>query len=333
MIFKDKIDIVLPWVDPSDKTWQADKIRYSPVKHPQTSNDEKYFRDWDILKYLFRSIEYNMPWVHNIHFITYGHIPTWMNIEHPKLKIHPHASFFKKHHAFPVFSSDAIEMNIGNIPGLADKFIYFNDDEIVVKPVDTSRFFRGNLPVDFLVQNLPRGGWLYRLLRTKDVYPDICKNCISPLNGLVKKYDLYRKNKNIFYDTSYSLKDKILNFIFNIFKDYLWITPNHSPQPLLKSSIIACEELSPELIIETANSRFRSAKDICHYIFRNYNLVTGQFYPHNYHDSHCIVLSDYNKSVKELNMLNEYTFVCTNESEFLSHQDFVRLKPILEKKL
>lgn len=326
----ENIDIVIPWVDPSDIQWQKDKALYSNKPLILDSKEEKYYRDWNTLLYLFRSIDVNMPWVNKIHFITYGHLPQWLNTSNPKLIVHNHSSFFKEGHAFPVFSSDAIEMNIGNLPDLSEKFIYFNDDEIVVKPVEPSRFFRGKLPVDFLIQDIPRGGWLYKLLRTKDVYPDICKNCIRPLNDIAHKNNL---GKLHFYNSSYSNIDKLKNFAFNSFKKYYWIIPNHSPQPLLKSTIKICESLFPSIIQETANSRFRTNKDICHYLFRNYNLLMGKFYPQNFHDSHCIVLQDLKKSLEEIKNITKYTFVCINDSEFLTHQGYLNLKPLLEKKL
>lgn len=329
----EKIDIVLPWVDPTDKKWQADKAMYSNMPTKSESHDEKYYRDWNTLVYLFRSIEKNMPWVNTVHFITYGHIPQWLNLENPKLKVHKHNEFFKKTNAFPVFSSDAIEMNISAIPGLSEKFIYFNDDELVLKPVSQDRFFKGDKPVDTLVQDIPRGGWLYRLLRTKDVYPDICKNCIRPLNKIADKRRLIRGCKRYFFDSSYSKTDRIKNLIFNIFPFYLWIKPNHAPQPLLKSHIKECESIFGDLITQTGNSRFRDKKDICHYLFRNYSLVTGNFYPQNYHDTHCIVLSSYSNSIAEIEKINNYSFVCINDSEFLSHQDYLRVKPYLNRTL
>lgn len=329
----EKIDIVIPWVDPTDKHWQEEKARFSNKLIKIESQDEKYYRDWNTLIYLFRSIEKNMPWVNTIHFITYGHIPKWLNLENTKLKVHNHSEFFKKTNIFPVFSSDAIEMNLSSIPGLAEKFIYFNDDELVIKPINPERFFIGDNPVDTLVQDIPRGGWLYRLLRTKDVYPDICKNCIKPLNKIAKKSNLIRECKSCFFDSSYSRIEKFKNWVFNIFPSYYWIKPNHAPQPLLKSRIIECEYIFGDLITQTGNSRFRDRNDICHYLFRNYSLVTGKFYPKNYHDTHCIVLSSYSKALYEIDEIDDYTFVCINDSEFLSHEDYLRIDPILNAKL
>lgn len=327
------IDIVIPWVDPLDSAWQKAKRLYTENLYNTNITDEKFFRDWNTLLFLFRSIEKNLPWANKIHFLTYGHIPRWMNVNHDKLRIHNHKDFFKKEHSFPVFSSDAIEMNLSSIPDLSEKFIYFNDDEIVIRPVNPDRFFINNLPVDALMQDIPRGGWLYRLIRTKDVYPEICKNCVRPLNGFLSKQKLYKINKNIFYDRSYSTLDKLKNLIFNISHKYYWIHPNHAPQPLLLSSIYKCESLFSELINKTANSRFRSSHDICHYLFRNYNLITGSFIPRKHNDNHCIVLSDYKSVIRELEDIKKYSIVCINDSEFLSHNDYIKLRPILENKL
>lgn len=82
-----------------------------------------YFRDWDTLRYVFRGLEKNMPWVRYIHFITCGHLPAWLNTNHPKLKIHCHKDFFSSSSMLPIFSANPIEMNMHNIPELAEKFI------------------------------------------------------------------------------------------------------------------------------------------------------------------------------------------------------------------
>src|SRR5699024_12847127 len=85
---KRKIDIVKPWVDINDINWQKEKQKYDN-NDSKDSRDIRY-RDWDLLKYLFRGIEKNIPWVNKIHFITWGHIPTWMNQSHEKLNIVKH---------------------------------------------------------------------------------------------------------------------------------------------------------------------------------------------------------------------------------------------------
>ena len=86
-----KIDFVLPWVDGNDVEWQKDKAKYSGMKFSDESVAR--FRDWDNLQYIFRGIEKFTPWVNKVHFITYGHLPKWLNTENPKLNIVCHKDF------------------------------------------------------------------------------------------------------------------------------------------------------------------------------------------------------------------------------------------------
>ena len=39
------------------------------------------------------------------------------------------------------------------------------------------------------------------------------------------------------------------------------------------------------------------------------------------------------KLILGINKITDYTFVCLNDSEFLTYEDYNRLKPILENKL
>ena len=75
-----KIDFVMIWVDGNDPEWQKEKNKYD-------SSDEKgdntivRYRSWDNLQYWFRGIEKFAPWVNKVHFVTWGHLPPWLNKE------------------------------------------------------------------------------------------------------------------------------------------------------------------------------------------------------------------------------------------------------------
>src|SRR5699024_9347878 len=126
------IDIVIPWVDNSDITWQKEKNKYENYDS-RDSRDIRY-RDWDLLEYLFRGIEINAPWINKIHFITWGHIHEWMDESHEKLNIVKHEEFIPREY-LPTFSSQTIELNMHRIKGRAEKFIYFNDDIFIIDKV------------------------------------------------------------------------------------------------------------------------------------------------------------------------------------------------------
>ena len=122
----EKIDFVIPWVDGSDPEWLAEKRIYKP----DMPDDAVRYRDWDILRYWFRGVEKYAPWVNKIHFITWGHLPEWMNPECKKLNIVNHRDYIPEKY-LPTFSSHTIELNIHRIKGLSQQFIYFNDDTIL----------------------------------------------------------------------------------------------------------------------------------------------------------------------------------------------------------
>ena len=128
-----KIDFVIMWVDPNDPKWQKEKAKYCPDQ--DTDGSERRYRDWDNLKYWFRAVEQNAPWVNKIYFVTEGHIPKWLNLKHPKLKIVKHADFIPKKY-LPTFSANPIEMNLFRIKGLSEHFVFFNDDFFLVNKTD-----------------------------------------------------------------------------------------------------------------------------------------------------------------------------------------------------
>ena len=149
---EDKIDIVIPWVDGSDDAWRKVKDEWAVKEGLSSVSDssDARFRDWDIIKYFFRSIEKNMPWIDTVHFVTWGHLPGWLDPSCAKLHIVRHDEYIPEAY-LPTFSSHTIELNMHRIPGLAERFIYFNDDIVVLQSIGPSFFFRNGLPCDYAI--------------------------------------------------------------------------------------------------------------------------------------------------------------------------------------
>ena len=141
----EKIDFVIPFVDGADPAWYAKKLQYSG-KLPGDENVNRY-RDWGTLKYWFRGVEKYAPWVNKVYFISDNQIPEWMNTECAKLQIVDHKDYIPSEY-LPTFSSHPIELNMHRINGLSEKFVYFNDDLFLTKPVDETIFFRNGKPCD-----------------------------------------------------------------------------------------------------------------------------------------------------------------------------------------
>lgn len=144
----DPIDFVVLWVDDHDEQWLAEKAKYAQMENKAVmihNNDERY-RDWDLFRYWFRAVEKYAPWVNKVYLVTCGHVPSWLNLDHPKLVHVKHEDFIPKEH-LPVFSSTAIEIYLHHIPGLSEHFVYFNDDMILTRPVCPEDFFQAGKPL------------------------------------------------------------------------------------------------------------------------------------------------------------------------------------------
>lgn len=128
------MDIVITYVDGLDPLWQKEY-----EQHTNIPILEKRFRDWGTLRYLFRGIEQNMPFIRKVHLVVAmdSQVPEWVNRD--EVHIVYHRDIIPNEY-LPGFNSNLIEMHLHRIEDLDEEYIYFNDD---IFPVDTC------LPTDF----------------------------------------------------------------------------------------------------------------------------------------------------------------------------------------
>ncbi|MEZ8310456.1 Stealth CR1 domain-containing protein [Vibrio splendidus] len=320
------IDIVLLWVDSKDPKWQKLYDQYSPQR-VTTANHICRFRSWDNLQYIFRGIEEFMPWVRKVHFVTQGHLPEWLNKSESKLNVLTHHDIFKNHNHLPTFNSNAIEANFNNIPDLAEKFILFNDDFFVLKPLNEDRFFREGVPVDFLVQSFQRRGKIYNTLKPKNTLSaKAINNNIDYLNDNYNKRNLDSAN---FYSSEYKFSSRVLNFIYNLSTSNVpWLKLNHVPQPHLKSTLDELWDNNFELLDATCSHKFRVESDTTQYLFRYINLLTGKFYPKEYQDYISREINETNDMSRLLTELDDINLLSVSDTENLGYADFDEVKNI-----
>uniref|UniRef100_A0A8C0SX06 N-acetylglucosamine-1-phosphotransferase subunits alpha/beta n=1 Tax=Canis lupus familiaris TaxID=9615 RepID=A0A8C0SX06_CANLF len=143
------------------------------------------FEDNEELRYSLRSIERHAPWVRNIFIVTNGQIPSWLNLDNPRVTIVTHQDVFRNLSHLPTFSSPAIESHIHRIEGLSQKFIYLNDDVMFGKDVWPDDFYSHSKgqkvyltwPVPNCAEGCP-GSWV------KDGYCDkACNNSACDWDG------------------------------------------------------------------------------------------------------------------------------------------------------
>jgi len=115
---------------------------------------ENRFYDNDELKFSLRSLEKYAPWIRNVYLVTNGQIPNWLNLSNPKIRLVTHEQIFKNKSHLPTFSSPAIETHLHRINGLSKRFIYFNDDVLLLKKIYIDDFFsmsKGNFLLSLIV--------------------------------------------------------------------------------------------------------------------------------------------------------------------------------------
>lgn len=320
------IDVVIIWVDYNDPKWQKEYFKYKK----NHKNESNLFRDWGTLKYVIRGIDKFMPWVNTIHLVTYGHVPEWINLKNDKLKLHTHEEIFFVKENLPVFNSSAIELNFLGIKNLAENFIYFNDDTLVLKETTIERFFKENKPVDFLIQEIPRKGKIYKTFFSSNVWVECINNSVELINRKVKKNSL---NKNYFYEKSYGIKNISKNLFWNFFKKYYHFKHYHHPQSYQKETLRIVFELYKERILETSSKKFISCRDITMYINRYYHLATGNFFPQLNNDYYEYNIKNYKDALSIVKKIKKYRFLCVNDSEKLNDGEYEKSKKLITEKL
>lgn len=93
------------------------------------------FEEHDELRYSMRSLERFAPWVRHVYIVTNGQVPTWLNLDHPRVTVVPHSAIFANVSHLPTFSSPSIETHLHRIPGLSRRFLYLNDDTFFAAPI------------------------------------------------------------------------------------------------------------------------------------------------------------------------------------------------------
>ena len=327
----EKIDFVLPWVDSSDPKWQTLRNRYSE-KNSDTAdaNSEARFRDMETLRYVLRAIEQNCPWYNKIFLITEGHVPKWLDVNHPKIVHVTHRELFIDTSHLPVFNSSAIEMNLVNLKGLAEQFVYMNDDLIIMNPVDKRRFFRDGKPVDFLSHNFIPRNRLFELLRTRDSWVHSLNNNLSLINQTFAPLKFH--DASLFHP-SYTLSDKLNNALLRyLFRKFIWINHWHHPQPLLKQTLNEVYRHFSSQMMQCSRNRFRSNNDLTQYLYRYWQLATEHFIPFKYNDGLVTNIDSYKtlqKMIEKLKTDTTINFVCFNDSIHLSDTEYMTVKKAL----
>ena len=160
MPMNEAVDAVVTWVDGADPAHRRKLDDYlAGLGRPRPATaDPTRFNDDGELAWCLASIVRFAPWFRTIHIVTADQRPALLEALRgtpweARVRVVDHHDVFagfERH--LPTFNSRSIISLLWRIPGLAERFVYFNDDFFLLQPVAASDFFRG----EAIVQ---RGGW------------------------------------------------------------------------------------------------------------------------------------------------------------------------------
>ena len=307
------IDFIITWVDGSDPEWQAEKAKYKGTKGD--SRNSRY-RDWDTLRYLFRSIEKNAPWVNKVFLVTCGHLPKWINVNNPNLVLVKHADYIPADF-LPTFSSRAIDMNFHRIPELSEHFVYFNDDMLLMDRVEREDFFVKGLPCDTAILRpaIVKSNQIAKNEKTSEMYlaPIID---MALINKHFKKHECIRNNLSKWFSLKYGT-EMVKTLSLAPWDFFPGIREYHTCYSYLKSTYSELWNLESEALAEASAHKFRVNTDYNHWVFSYWQMAKGNFYPRRPDFGFAYSLNDEdenNKKVYDALRNRKYKLICINDS-------------------
>lgn len=317
----DKIDFVVTWVDASDSQWQEQLACYR--KTDKGDKAKARFRDMDIFRYWFRAVERYAPWVNKVYLITNGKNPAWLNLNHPKLVTVSHSDYMPEE-CLPTFNSCAIELYMNRIKGLAEQFVYFNDDMLLNGPVAPDYFFRKGLPCDYNKEtcfNVPIYTPTERFNITMSMLADL-----GLVNAHFDRWETVQASPWRWFGPHLGWKGLLMSSILMKQRLFVGFSNYHTEQALLKSTLDEVWQTEPGFL-RASCTRFREEVIAGPYLFRYWQFAQNRFYPKK-RSFACfqIVKKEIIKDIRKALFNEKISSVCLNDTPFCNEADFGLVK-------
>lgn len=244
------VDAVITWVDGNERAYAEKLHRHFSdlnMERPKEASDSRYNQCGEI-NYCVASLLRFTPWIRNIFIVTDSQIPPIVHqlrntAYASKIKLIDHAEIFHGlEHGRPSFNSLSIESVLWRIPGLAERFIYLNDDSFIIQPVSYEHFFRNkNLVLRGSWKTIIEYKWLNRIKHYANNW----------WSGVHNSYFLQKENAHRF------LQEKTAKMAG--FQKKFFHLP-HVPVALKRSTLENFFREHPNLLSENVAYNFRNAK-------------------------------------------------------------------------
>ena len=302
-----RIDFILPWVDGNDPEWRREKSRYSPTDMANSDSEVRY-RDWDNLQYWFRAVEAFAPWVGRVHFITWGHLPAWLNVNAPKLHIVRHEDYIPKEY-LPTFSSHTIELNLHRISGLSEHFVYFNDDMFLTRPVSPEDFFKNGKPRDTLGLNCIFFG--------EDSAGHFNGSDLEVINTEFKgqKKSIMKRDFRKWFALRNGSSLRIKTFLLSAWDWFPGFHYDHLPTDLCKGTLEEVWEKYGSVLDKTCRDRFRRESNVNQWLFKYWQLCKGNYEVRSHRFGRAFHIDDNNFGELCSAIRNKsFSMICVNDT-------------------
>lgn len=271
-----KIDVVVLWVDGDDPAWLAEKSKYDGSCNVEgdSANSAQRFRDWGLMRYWFRGIEKNMPFINKIFFITWGHVPEWLDTDNEKLVIVNHRDYIPEKY-LPTYNSDVIELNLHRIEELSENFILFNDDFFPIAPAKEEMFFKNDQRCDMLLSEITYN------FNLNSLHAHIRFNDLGIINKYFGEHRRGLKDIPKWLSPCYGFKNVLTNLNKLPFKRIMGFKDQHLCLPHKKSTFKKMWELEYDVLDRSCMNKFRSPLEVNHWLMRYWSFMTREFVPYN----------------------------------------------------
>jgi hypothetical protein len=246
------IDAVITWVDGDDPAHGAKLQAYLKTLGgdiPASAGPTR-FRHLGELEYCVASVLRFAHWIRTVYIVTDNQTPAFLKGDSgravaDKVALVDHTTLFRGYEeVLPVFNSRAIEAMLWRIPGLADRFISFNDDMMLCRPVKPGDFFReGNPVLRGRWTRYASDQWLFRLIPSRP-------RAIAALRPAPLIPDLASHLR------LQELSARALGF------DHRYFQIQHEPRPARRDLLAELYEAHPEWLRRTIEHKLRHPEQL-----------------------------------------------------------------------
>ena len=236
------IDAVITWVDGNDPLHQR-KMSLAVSSEKKKKNNLSKYKEAGEIYYCVQSIIKFAPFIRNIFIVTDNQVPLFIKnkkIHDERIKVVDHKEIFKGLEEYmPTFNPRGIDALLHRVPGLSERFIYFNDDMFLIKKTQAKDWFT--------VAGKPvlRGKW--------------SKSYNTMWHKKIAELFYSFTNKRPSYNLAQSVSANMAGFNNRYYRSF------HSGRPLLKSVFEEYFKKNPQILRNQLKYKFRNRNQFMPY--------------------------------------------------------------------